>query len=103
MGLLGRRDRQPEVMDQPGLPIGDHERALAGLSRINFVSATAASYHAVLRGLPAPLRVLDIACGGGDVVRRLTRYAERHKFDWHLAGCDLSPVAVEHARRCASA
>ena len=103
MGLLGRRDRQPEVMDQPGLPLVEHELALAGLSRINLVSATASSYLGPLRGLSTPLRILDIACGGGDVVRRLARYAERRKLRWHLAGCDLNPVAVEHARRCASA
>ena len=102
MGLLGRRDRHPEVMDQPGLPIPEHERALAGLSRINFFSATAGSYLRPLRGLATPLRILDIACGGGDVVRRLARYGAKHQLAWHVAGCDLSPVAVEHARRCAA-
>ena len=103
MGLLGRRDRRPEVMDQPNLAVEDHEKALAGLSRINFFSATAGGYLRGLRDLPTPLRVLDIACGGGDVVRRLARYGARHGLAWHIAGCDLSPVAVEHARRCASA
>lgn len=105
MGLLGRRDRQPEIMDRPDLAVTEHEHALAGLSRINFFSATAASYLRSLRGLsvgPAPLRILDIACGGGDVVRRLARYAARHRLSWSVAGCDLSPVAVEHARRRAS-
>jgi 2-polyprenyl-3-methyl-5-hydroxy-6-metoxy-1,4-benzoquinol methylase len=102
MGLLGRRDRQPEIMDQPDLAATEHERALAGLSRINLLSATARSYLPSLRGLSvgtAPLRILDIACGGGDVVRRLARYAARRGLSWHVAGCDLSPVAVEHARR----
>ena len=102
MGLLGRRDRQPEVMDQPDLAVKEHEQALAGLSRINFFSATAGSYLRLLRDLSvgsAPLRILDVACGGGDVVRRLARSNPR----WHVAGCDLSPVAVEHARRQADA
>ena len=98
MGLLAQRDRQPEVMDQPDLAVKEHERALTGLSRINFFSATAGSYLRPLRDLSTgsvPLRILDVACGGGDVVRRLARYDRR----WHVAGCDLSPVAVEHARR----
>lgn len=102
MGLLGQRDRQPEVMDQPGLAVTEHERALAGLSRINFFSATAGGYLRPLRRMPSPLRILDVACGGGDVVRRLARYGTRHGLAWHVAGCDLSPVAVEHARRVAS-
>jgi 2-polyprenyl-3-methyl-5-hydroxy-6-metoxy-1,4-benzoquinol methylase len=105
MGLLAQRDRQPEVMDQPDLAVTEHVRALAGLSRINFFSATAGGYLRSLRGLsagPAPMRILDIACGGGDVVRRLARYGERNGLPWHVAGCDLSPVAVEHARRRAT-
>jgi 2-polyprenyl-3-methyl-5-hydroxy-6-metoxy-1,4-benzoquinol methylase len=102
MGLLAQRDRQPEIMDRPDLAVTEHEHALAGLSRINFFSATARSYLRSLRGLSvgsAPLRILDIACGGGDVVRRLARYGARHGLPWHVAGCDLSPVAVEHAQR----
>jgi 2-polyprenyl-3-methyl-5-hydroxy-6-metoxy-1,4-benzoquinol methylase len=103
MGLLGRRDRRSEVMDQPGLPVNEHESALVGLSRVNFFSATAGGYLRPLRDLPTPLRILDIACGGGDVVRRLARYGARRGLAWHVAGCDLSPVAVDHARRRASA
>ena len=32
------RDRQPEVMDQPGLDPAEHVRALQGLRRINGIS-----------------------------------------------------------------
>lgn len=105
MGLLAQRDRQPEVMDQQDLPVGMHQKALSGLSRINFFSATAGSYLRPLRTLAggsAPLRILDVACGGGDVVRRLGRYGARHGLPWRVAGCDLSRVAVEHARRQAT-
>ena len=40
---LQRRDRQPEVMDQPGLDPGEHARALAGLRLINGISGLAGS------------------------------------------------------------
>ena len=33
-----QRDRQPEVMDQPGLDPAEHDRALQGLRRINGIS-----------------------------------------------------------------
>ena len=98
MGLRGQRDRQPEVMDQPDLAIAKHEHALSALSRINFFSATAGSYLRSLRELSTPLRILDIACGGGDVVRRLARYANQHSLAWHVTGCDINPVAIEYAR-----
>jgi 2-polyprenyl-3-methyl-5-hydroxy-6-metoxy-1,4-benzoquinol methylase len=106
MALLRHRRRRPEVMDQPGLDPRRHAQALAGLARINRLSVTERTYWRPLRelqnrhGLPR-LRVLDVASGGGDVARRLARLAEDANLDWRIGGCDLSPVAVEHARAVA--
>jgi 2-polyprenyl-3-methyl-5-hydroxy-6-metoxy-1,4-benzoquinol methylase len=102
MGLLPRR-RQPEVMDQPDLPADRHAHALTGLARINFVSRSSAILFRPLAELhrrlgAARLRILDVASGGGDVPVRLWRRAAQAGLDWRIAGCDVSPVAVEHAR-----
>jgi 2-polyprenyl-3-methyl-5-hydroxy-6-metoxy-1,4-benzoquinol methylase len=43
--------------------------------------------------------VLDVASGGGDVLLALHRLARRGGLDMRLAGCDVQPRAVEHARR----
>jgi SAM-dependent methyltransferase len=96
------RCRRPEIMDQPGLGPARHLRALRGLARINFFSGAARILWPPLAALsrelaPAPLRVLDVASGGGDVLLRLWRKARRAGLSWRLEGCDLSPVAVEHA------
>jgi 2-polyprenyl-3-methyl-5-hydroxy-6-metoxy-1,4-benzoquinol methylase len=85
-------------MDQPGLDVREHQRALAALARVNLLSLTARSLAAELaafqaRGQLSTLRVLDIACGGGDVARALAHARP----DWHVSGCDLSPTAVEYA------
>jgi SAM-dependent methyltransferase len=48
-------------------------------------------------GLP-PLRVLDVACGGGDTVRALKRRADREGVPLEVHGCDVSPEALAHAR-----
>lgn len=108
MALLQKRRRQPEVMDQPDLDPARHARALAGLSRINRLSRTERTYWRSLRDLQnqlkrPSLRILDVACGGGDVARRLWRLAEAAGLDWRVGGCDFSPVAVEHARAAAQA
>ncbi len=95
---LRHRRPEPEIMDQPGLDPGEHGRALDALARVNLLSLTASTLAASLsrfqrdHHLPS-LRVLDVASGGGDVVRALARPG------WHVAGCDISPTAVEHARR----
>jgi 2-polyprenyl-3-methyl-5-hydroxy-6-metoxy-1,4-benzoquinol methylase len=98
------RDRQPEVMDQPDLDPAAHHRALRGLARINVWSRSAAALWPVVvaaaRAVPdRPLRVLDVATGAGDVPLGLWRRARRAGLPIELAGCDISPTALDHARK----
>jgi len=99
------RDRQPEVMDQPGLDEDQHRLALAGLARINALSGTAgAVWTQILARLeppPSPLRVLDLACGGGDVALGVARRARRCGYEVEVTGVDRSRVPVERAGRAA--
>ena len=101
---LRQRHRQPEIMDQPGLEPGRHLHALQGLARINWWSGSARilwpPIHALARERAGgPLRILDVASGGGDVPIRLWRRARRHGLALEILGCDVSPAAVEYARR----
>jgi 2-polyprenyl-3-methyl-5-hydroxy-6-metoxy-1,4-benzoquinol methylase len=103
MSLLTQRHRRPEIMDQPDLSRDRHVRALCGLARINLVSHSAGILWPKLAELarcmaPRIPRVLDVATGGGDVPIRLWRRARRAGVALHLEGCDISPVALEHAR-----
>ena len=99
---LSSRYRQPEVMDSPGLEAFRHTRALLALARINVLSLAARRTWAMVRRLPLPdrrvLRVLDVACGGGDVAIALKSWAEREGVPLEVWGCDLSPTAVDFAR-----
>lgn len=103
MSLLSQRQRRPEIMDQPDLEVDRHIEALLGLARINFVSHSSGILWPDLAELartmaPRPPRVLDVATGGGDVPIRLWRRARRAGLDLHLEGCDISTIALEHAR-----
>jgi 2-polyprenyl-3-methyl-5-hydroxy-6-metoxy-1,4-benzoquinol methylase len=99
---LGRRDRQAEVMDQPGLDPLQHRAALHGLSRINLVSGSARilwpEISRIAKERDTPLRVLDVATGGGDVPLRLWKRANRAGLPIHFSGCDISPTALQLAR-----
>lgn len=101
---LGARNRQPELMDQPGLDERLHAHALRSLSRINRISRTSAVIWRPIRklaleaSLSRPLRILDVACGGGDVAIGLAKRAQRAGINVQVDGCDINPVAVEHAR-----
>ncbi len=103
---LSVRLRTPEIMDQPDLDADLHVEALRGLERINVLSRSDAIVWPAIARLarersPAPIRVLDLACGGGDVASRLSKRAARARLNIQVEGCDISPVAIEFATRAA--
>ena len=105
---LDQRQLRPELMDQPGLNPLQHQQALLGLARINGLTRSAACFFPVIRRLaklnPARrLRLLDVACGGGDTVRAISRMARREGIDLEVHGCDISPEAVSLAGAAANA
>ena len=79
-----RRILEPELMDQPGLDLGEHYHALTSLGRANAVSRTTATLLPAIRAAArarrsGPVRILDVACGGGQVAIEL---AERLIQGW---------------------
>ena len=99
-----QRDRQPEVMDQPGLDPAEHDRALQGLRRINAISRCVPGlFHQVERlasdNPSMQLSVLELACGGGDTAIALAALAEKRALNISFQACDLNPEAVRLARR----
>ena len=104
---LAQRDLQPELMDQPELDPVEHALALRGLARVNWFSRSAAIFWPALRAFAleqkgTPLRVLDVACGGGDVTCALAKRARRAGLDVEISGCDLSETALSIARKQAA-
>ena len=92
----------PEIMDDPALPAADHLAALRGLARLNRASRASSAIWRALRPYAdpdAPLRVLDIATGSGDVALGLARCAAGEGVRLELTGCDVSPRACEAANR----
>ena len=95
-----KQKRVPEIMDSPDIPPESHHRALAGLEHINAWSDSAGIVWSQIQPLLASgraLRVLDVATGGGDVPIALWKKAAQCGAKVELAGCDKSPVAIEHA------
>jgi 2-polyprenyl-3-methyl-5-hydroxy-6-metoxy-1,4-benzoquinol methylase len=103
---LRQRHREAELMDEPGLDPREHRHALTALGRANFISRTAAVLWPAIRrvaahGWAAPLRVLDVASGGGHVAVALARRASLEGMPLDIVGCDISPVAIDYARTLA--
>lgn len=104
---LRQRNRQPEIMDDPHLDRESHLAALCGLRRINRISGSqrilARALFPLARRLGRPLRVLDIATGGGDIAVGLAVRAARLSLPIELHGCDVSERALSFARAHAAA
>ncbi|MBW3596799.1 MAG: methyltransferase domain-containing protein [Planctomycetes bacterium] len=105
---ITKRVVEPEVMDDPALDPRQHERALAGLRRINWLSGSDRLVWGPVARLAKSrnlrrLRVIDIATGGGDVPLALWRRGQRRGLELEILGLDISPVAVEVAQQQADA
>jgi SAM-dependent methyltransferase len=105
---VAERRRRAELLDRPGLEMAKRAHALFGLARINRVSLSAAMYWPELRRLAQtcpgrPLRVLDLASGGGDVPIALALRAMRSGLAMHFEGCDKSRDAMRFASDRAAA
>lgn len=97
------RRLQPEVMDDPLLPEHLHVNAYRALKRINALTFTSRLFWPFVvraganRPGRAPIRLLDVATGGGDVPVRLAVRARQRGIPLEVAGCDISPRSIESA------
>lgn len=116
---LHSRRLTPEQMDDPSLPAAEHLLALDALARIHRLGGSLRllwrPLERLARGMDRPMRVLDVATGGGDLLLDLGARDQRRprrsaggggepsppRFD--LAGCDLSEVGLARARKAAAA
>ncbi len=103
---LTTRNMQPELMDDPDLCPSVHRAALDGLTRIHRVTRSTQRFWKTIRAKFASkgdrLTVLDVGCGDAFLLRSLARLAHRDSIELKLVGCDISPVALQLARKHAT-
>ncbi len=97
----------PEWMDEP-CTYDDFRQCLLDLRQVNRLTL---SYRPTLdfldRILDAtrpthPLRIVDVGSGGGDMLRRIERWADHRGVAVYLTGIDLNPFAARAAREFTS-
>lgn len=100
--MIETRNLQPELMDDPALAADDHRAALSALARINIISGSSRilwpAIERIAGELGRPIRVLDLACGGGDVTRSLALKAQSSSMPIVIHGADISETALDYAR-----
>ena len=103
---LDTRRLQNEWMDDPSIDPHLHHEALVGLGRINWISRTVPRLWQAIRNMMGSrhsARILDIACGGGDVAIGLAKIAQQQGYHLDISVADLSPTALQFAQQHAQA
>lgn len=98
---LAARSTAAEQMDTGCADYDDYARCLADLARVNSVTLTHRPLLAWLVRQTAGLRsfsLLDVACGHGDLLRRIRRWSARRGIDATLDGIDRNPWSLRAAR-----
>ena len=98
---LSRRAIAQEQMDAVDLPQEEYAAVLADLARANFWTLAARPTLDFLKeatGDRKMLRLLDVGFGQGDMLRRISRWAERRGIEADLVGVDLNPGSAPAAR-----
>lgn len=99
---LKQRSTLPEKMDEQGVNVKDIHRALAELEHINLFLG---GYNVILTALnqlpwnDTPLRIVDVGCGGGDVLRKISAWAAANNRKVDLIGVDINPEMTAFAEK----
>lgn len=104
MNLRERAVDLTEIMDDPDC---DPQRLAATYHRFGTVNRLVSGWGSVyrqtlrpfLQSLGRPARVLDLGSGGGDLLQRLSRLAERDGIDAEWVGAEPDPRALHAAAR----
>jgi SAM-dependent methyltransferase len=100
---LSQRSALPEEMDSSTTSAADYARCLSDLAKVNRVTFT---HRPTLRWLTratrdlppgASVSILDVACGGGDLLRAIHHWAVHRDLVAALEGIDLNPRAAQVA------
>jgi len=105
---FSRRAELVEMMDQP-CSYAELRACLHDIARVNTLTF---AHRPTLRWLdqlmnsgprPAgPLRIVDVGCGYGDMLRRIAAWAAKRGIAVTLTGIDLNPDAIRAAREATS-
>jgi 2-polyprenyl-3-methyl-5-hydroxy-6-metoxy-1,4-benzoquinol methylase len=104
-----QRSTAPEIMDDFQMEGEILRDALDKIASINQLlggnKVTLQGVKSLIRELPKQqaVRIIDIGCGNGDMLRSLADYAIRHDLNFILKGIDANQYTVNHAQSLSAA
>jgi 2-polyprenyl-3-methyl-5-hydroxy-6-metoxy-1,4-benzoquinol methylase len=100
-----KRSEEAEIMDDFELKGEELEQTLSDLEKINKWlggnKITLSGVKKLLKNTPdnAVIRIADLGCGSGAVLREIANWGRDQKIDMELIGIDANPYAIAIAQR----
>jgi 2-polyprenyl-3-methyl-5-hydroxy-6-metoxy-1,4-benzoquinol methylase len=97
------RSQEFEIMDDMTMEGIELRRTLDLLASINLWlggnSLTLDGVKKILRSHPKerPVRIVDLGCGNGDMLRQLQKFGTRSGYSFELLGIDANPASIAYA------
>jgi SAM-dependent methyltransferase len=105
---FSRRAELSELMDEP-CSYAELRACLHDIARVNSLTfahrPTLSWLNRLVDSMPTlttPLRIVDVGCGYGDLLRRIDAWAVKRGIAVTLTGIDLNPDAIRAAREATS-
>jgi 2-polyprenyl-3-methyl-5-hydroxy-6-metoxy-1,4-benzoquinol methylase len=102
---FSKRIHQQEIMDNNSIPITSLASAYRDINRSNrMLGGYSATYKALtrlekMRSRQEPIRLLDLGCGDGGMLRYLAKRYRKLELPIELIGIDLNPNTIALARK----
>jgi 2-polyprenyl-3-methyl-5-hydroxy-6-metoxy-1,4-benzoquinol methylase len=103
------RSEEAEIMDDFNLHGPELEKALTSIARINQLlggnrlTISAVNEIVSATGKDKTIKILDMGCGNGDMLRALSKLAIRKNYNFSMAGIDANVFTVQNARKLSTA
>ncbi|MFM6923988.1 MAG: methyltransferase domain-containing protein [Ferruginibacter sp.] len=94
---------EPEKLDDLSLQGETLHKALQSLAWINRWFGNHRSVikaiHAVYKKQERPLRIIDLGCGGGDLISAVARSLQQQQIEFSITGIDGNPDSLAYAQK----
>lgn len=100
---LKHRSQQAEIMDdlESGGPVMDQT-----LKELEVINKWLGGNYVTLNGIKklisentSPLKIVDVGCGGGDMLKLIANWARKNKIKVELIGVDANPHVISFAEK----
>jgi 2-polyprenyl-3-methyl-5-hydroxy-6-metoxy-1,4-benzoquinol methylase len=98
------RSEETEIMDDFNIHGAELEQALISIARINqLLGGNRLTINAVDKivsasGKDKRVKIVDLGCGNGDMLRALSKLAAKKKYNFSMTGVDANSFTVQHAK-----